>query len=257
MTPPSQAPDLIAKALNLDSSAVTTSMLRAYRSASVAGAPAEVLTLWLGLVPSSVVDDLQGQLKAANSAFYNQTGLLGELADQVDPSYPLVSLSSLSSASSGSNGAVGSGIHDADGEADEGDAASRKRRDIIIGVTVSVGGALWVGLVGYIYRRLRRKAKADIHRRMSMNPTLSGRNLAAVQLMAGHDARSAAAAGGAAGHSSGGRSSSVDLDARPSSFYAFDGASETASNGGSSRCVSLAFSSVVPRLPPTPLFPPF
>lgn len=212
------APDLLAKALNLESGSVTTSMLKAYRSASIGGEAADVLTLWLGHVPSGVVDDLQAQLKAANSAFYNQTGLLGELANQVDPTYPLVSLTSLAPTS---NGQSGSGFGDDAG--DEG--MSRKRRDIIIGVTVSVGGALWIALVAFIYRRLRRKAKADIHRRMSMNPTLSGRNLAAVQMMASQQA----------GGGGGGRSSSVDLDARPSSFYAFDGASDAASIGGSSR----------------------
>lgn len=201
-------------------------MLKAYRSASIDGAPAEVLTLWLGLVPSAVVDDLQAQLKAGNSAFYNQTGLLGELANQVDPSYPLVSLTSLAAAS---NGQSGSGT-----KAEDDGRAARQRRDIVIGVTVSIGGFLWICLVGFIYRRLRRKAKADIHRRMSMNPTLSGRNLAAVQMMAGHSAAGS-------GHSSGGRSSSVDLDARPSSFYAFDGASDSASIGGSSRCAPLPY----------------
>lgn len=205
-------------------------MLKAYQSAALAGGSAEVLTLWLGYVPTAVVDDLQAQLTAANSAFYNQTGLIGELAAQVDSSYPLASTAALASAASASSGS---------GSAD---GSSTRKRDIIIGVTVSVGGALWIALVIAIYRRMRRSAKADIHRRMSMNPTLSGRNLAAVQMMQERDGRQHH--GGAAG--GGGHSSSVDLDARPSSFYAFsppsagdrnDVASDTVSVGGSSRCV--------------------
>lgn len=217
LNPP--APDLLEKALNLNDSAVTTYMLKAYQSASLGGSTAEVLTLWLGYVPTSVVSDLQSQMSASNSAFYNQTGLIGELAAQVDSSYPLVSTSNLSSSSSSSSG-TSSGVGD-------------QKKDIIIGVTVSIGGALWVLLVVWIYRRMRRNAKADIHRRMSMNPTLSGRNLAAVQMMQERDR----------GH---GTSSSVDLDARPSSFYAFGAPrdertevqGDNISVGGSSRCVA-------------------
>ena len=72
---------------------------------------------------------------------------------------------------------------------------------------------MWVLLVVWIYRKMRRNAKADIHRRMSMNPTLTGRALANVNMMSQTSSGSVSGA-----HA---RSSSVDIDGRPSSFYAF------------------------------------
>lgn len=203
-------PKMLESALALNDSACSTVMIKAYQPASLNGAATESLTLWVGYVPTDVVPDLQAQIKAyPSSALYNQTGIPGELALQVDRSYPVLSNAAVATSSnSGANSASSSG------GSSNGGGLSDRDKDILIGVTVSVGGTLWLVLVVWVYRRMRRNAKADIHRRMSMNPTLTGRNLATVQLMTEPPMMER-------GHGDHARSSSIEIDGRPSSFYAF------------------------------------
>ena len=46
-------------------------------------------------------------------------------------------------------------------------SSSSRKRDIIIGVCVGIGGALWIALVYWIYRRVKRSNECAVHKRLS------------------------------------------------------------------------------------------
>lgn len=92
-------------------------------------------------------------IRTPSSPLYTQGGIVGQLAKQIDASYPLVG------AESDSGGASTESTTTA--------KSDKKRRDTIIGVCVGVGGALWVVLVIWVYRRVKRSHDESVHKRMS------------------------------------------------------------------------------------------
>ncbi|RSH90168.1 hypothetical protein EHS25_001502 [Saitozyma podzolica] len=177
-------PTLIATALNIDTSDVQTYGLQVYQPASSSG-NSSLLTQWLAYIPSDEFDTLNAYLKTQSSPLYNQTGLQGELAAQINTAYPL---SASSSTTSSSTSTSSSGL-------------STRTRDIIIGVCVGIGGLLWVGLVYWIYKRVRRSNERAVHKRLSEHMSMFG----------DRDERRVSMAPSVAGS---------DVDDRPSSFYA-------------------------------------
>lgn len=150
------------------------------------------MTKWVGYIPTAEVNNLAQYVKTPASPLYNQTGIPGELAAQLDASYPLVGSETTSTSSAVTN--------------TKSTSSDTKRRDAIIGVCVGVGGALWIALVIFIYRRVKSRHEADMHKRLS---TMTGGG--------------AMAGGGYIPEGRHSRTSSVaasEIDDRPSSFYA-------------------------------------
>lgn len=180
----------------LTASAVQTYALQAYSPAAVNGQSTALLTKWLGYIPTANVNDLAQYIKNPGSEIYTQSGIPGQLAAQIDSSYPLVGADATSTSNTPSN------------SASSGTSAATKRRDAIIGVSVGVGGVLWMILIYWIYRRVKQKHDENLHKRLSERYSQYGVGAAA------------------GGHVPGGRHSRTsslaasEVDGRPSSFYA-------------------------------------
>ncbi|KAJ9113182.1 hypothetical protein QFC22_006021 [Naganishia vaughanmartiniae] len=187
-------PLMIANALGIDESNVTTYALQAYSPAAVQGESTSVLTRWIGYIPTAKVTDLSSYIKTPSSPLYRQAGIAGQLAAQIDSSYPLTGSSTSASTSS-------------DPESSESESKSKNHRDIIIGVCVGVGGALWVALVFWIYRRVKRNHDANVHKRLSEHGSFVGNGMDGGYLPEGRHSRTSSLA-------------ASEIDARPSSFYA-------------------------------------
>lgn len=168
--------------------------MQAYSPAAVQGESTSVLTRWIGYIPTAKVSDLSSYIKTPSSPLYRQAGITGQLAAQIDSSYPLTGSSTSGSTSSGA-------------ESTDSKSKSNNHRDIIIGVCVGVGGALWVALVFWIYRRVKRNHDANVHKRLSEHGSFAGNRLAGGYLPEGRHSRTSSLA-------------ASEIDARPSSFYA-------------------------------------
>lgn len=195
-------PTLIANALNINASSVQTYGLMVYQPASWNGNEASLLTQWLAYIPSQYFSTLNAYLKTQSSPLYNQTGIQGQLAAQINTAYPLAASPTTAATQSPSDSAHSS---------------SSRTRDIIIGVCVGIGGLLWLGLVFWIYKRVKRSNDRAVHRRLSEHmSTFSGhqgqdyggtdeQNVIVI------DRQRASLVPSVAGS---------DIDDRPSSFYA-------------------------------------
>ncbi len=160
--------------------------------ATVNGAAPQYLTMWQGYIPSGAVDTLASYIQTPGSPLYRQSGIPGQLAMEIDPSFPLAGGTPSSSGTSSVT------------------KTSNKRRDIIIGVCVAVGSLLWIALGYWIYRKVKSNHEQHVHRRLSEHMSTYGTN-------------------GPTQHSSlmGGMRQSMassiapsEVDDRPSSFYA-------------------------------------
>lgn len=172
---------------------VTTYALQAYAPAATQGESTELLTKWLGYIPTDRVTDLTAYIKTPSSPLYRQAGITGQLAAQIDSSYPITGSSTTDSTTSS----------DANSEAD---SKKQSHRDVIIGVCVGVGGALWIALIFWIYRRVKRNHDANVHKRMSEHASFMG-GVAGGYMPEGRHSRTSSLA-------------ASEIDARPSSFYA-------------------------------------
>jgi hypothetical protein len=172
--------------LNISESEVLTYGLQVYQPASWDGDEASLLTQWLGYIPSDQFDTLNAYLKTQSSPLFNQTGIQGQLAAQINTAYPLSATTATTTTSSSSSTSSG---------------MSTRTRDIIIGVCVAVGGLLWIALIWWIYKRVKRSNERAVHKRLSEHMTMfderEERRVSMVPSIAGSD-----------------------IDDRPSSFYA-------------------------------------
>lgn len=150
----------------------------------------------MGYIPSDKVQTLASYVRVDSSPFYKQQGIPQQLAMEIDPTYPLTS--------------GGNSISSTNATAD----ASSKRRDAIIGVSVGVGGLLWIGLIFWIYRRVKQRHNETVHKRLSEHMTNTY----------GATATGAGRRSTGFGHSrQASRTSTLaasEIDDRPSSFYA-------------------------------------
>lgn len=187
-------PQVIASALNITEGDVKTYGLMVYQPASWDGTEASLLTQWLAYIPSDQFETLNAYLKTSNSPLFNQPGIQGQLAAQINTAYPLAASTGDTPSNSSNKSSGGS---------------SSKKRDIIIGVCVAVGGLLWVGLVFWIYKRVKRSNDKAVHKRLSEHMSMfDGGNHATYG--AANDNRLSRAVSVAAS----------EIDDRPSSFYA-------------------------------------
>jgi hypothetical protein len=110
------------------------------------------LTQWLAYIPSQYFETLNAYVKTPNSPLYNQTGIQGQLAAQINTAFPLAASNTVANPQS---------------SVDKSNSGSTRTRNIIIGVCVTVGGLLWIALVLWIYRRVKRSNEMAVHRRLS------------------------------------------------------------------------------------------
>lgn len=187
-------PSLIAGALNITQDEVKTYGLMVYQPATWDGQEASLLTQWLAYIPADHFETLNAYLKTTGSPLFNQPGIQGQLAAQINTAYPLA-------ASTGDNTRTDA--------PDGGDGDNNKKRDIIIGVCVGVGGLLWIALVVWIYKRVKRSNDKAVHKRLSEHMSMFD--------------GAGPATYGAADNRRNSYTPSIagsDVDDRPSSFYA-------------------------------------
>ena len=124
---------------------------------------ADLGTMWLGYIPSDLVDVLAAEIKAKQSKFYTgvPAGVAADLADRVNAGFSLRSV-----ADNNSNGGSSTG---GDGVTGATSAESRSRRDAIIGVVSALGAIALLVLVFLVYRSMKRRQQLA-HRRLSDPP---------------------------------------------------------------------------------------
>jgi hypothetical protein len=117
---------------------------------------AELGTLWLGYVPSSLVTTLSQEILAKQSSFYTgESNLVAlALASHVNSGFSIISVSDPNSGST-------------KGTSDDG----KSRRDVIIGVVTSLGAIALLVLVFLTYRVMKNRRELA-HRRLSDPPDI-------------------------------------------------------------------------------------
>lgn len=137
---------------------MSTYGLQVYQPASWNGDETSLLTQYMAYIPSECFDTLNAYIQTPSSPLYNQTGIEGQLAAQINTAFPLAAAASDTTPSSSSTS--------------EGSSSSKKKRNIIIGVCVGVGGALWIALVWWVYKRTKRSNDKAVHKRLSEHMTM-------------------------------------------------------------------------------------
>jgi hypothetical protein len=141
---------------------VKTLYLQAYVPATYKG-PEDVDklgTMYLGYIPSDLVNTLAAEIKVQSSQFYTgSTGIAQQLAQRVDSSF---SINSVADPNAGTDG-NGSGANKISGSTA---SSAKTRQDAIIGV-VSALGVVAVLILGYLIYRSWRRRQEFAHRRLS------------------------------------------------------------------------------------------
>lgn len=142
-------PLVLATALGIDSAAITTVSLAAYEPATFDGDASQILTLWLGHIPTQYVDALQAMISAANSPLYSQSGIQAQVANAINPTFDVKAYTSTLLATQNSDTSSTSTT-----SADSG----KKSKTIIIAVVVTFGIVI-LALAGYAaFRATKRGA---------------------------------------------------------------------------------------------------
>jgi len=189
-------PVIISTALEIDQSKVKTLGLEVYKPDPWDGTRSTLGTQWLGYVPQDQFATLQTYIATTSSPIYNQTDVAGQLAAQIDSTYPIGSVSNLK-ANANNNGTASA-------------KSSSRKRDIIIGVCVGIGGLLWIILVLWIYKRVKRANERTVNKRLSEHMSMFSGRTGENPNPFGDDRR----------HSNTPSIAASEIDDRPSSFYA-------------------------------------
>lgn len=188
-------PKLLSKALDIPFTSVKNLALQVYQGA---GQKEEQLgTQWLGYIPQDQFSTLEAYISTPSSPLYNQTGLAGQVAAQIDPSYPITSFMNKQAQST----------QTAHTEAQN----DKRKRNIIIGVCVGVGGALWAAISIWIYKRLKRSNERAVNKRLSEHMSMFSGQSGGAGGNPFQDNRRVSATPSIA---------PSEIDSRPSSFYA-------------------------------------
>ena len=188
-------PQLISGALHIDTAQVRTYGLMVYQPASWNGDEAALLTQWLAYIPSEYFSTLNAYVKTQSSPLYNQTGMSGQLAAQINTAFPLAATAATSTTSTTPSSTKSTGT---------------RTRDIIIGVCVGLGGLLWLALVVWIYKRIKRSNERAVHTRLSEH----------MSMFSGHQGPAYGARDDNRRASNAPSLAPSEVDDRPSSFYA-------------------------------------
>ncbi|EKM75539.1 hypothetical protein AGABI1DRAFT_132204 [Agaricus bisporus var. burnettii JB137-S8] len=163
-------PMLISTALRIPSDQVKTFALRVYIPDTYHSPndAAQLGTLYLGYIPSDLIDPLSAQIKVKSSAFYTQgpDDNSRALAQRVVPSYSLLSVSPNDDPGSG-------GPSDDSGNNNGSSDSGKTREEAIIGVVSALGSIALLVLGFLVYRSYKRRQQLA-HRRLSDPP---GENL--------------------------------------------------------------------------------
>ena len=130
--------------------------------------------MWLGYIPTSLVDTLAAEIKAPQSAFY--TGVPDDvaraLALRVNSGFSLLSVAD----PNGGSSSGGSGSGGAGGTKGTSAKSAQARQDAIVGVVSALGGVALLVLAWLAYRSWQRK-KELAHRRLSGSDDGEGREV--------------------------------------------------------------------------------
>lgn len=148
-------PQVLTSALSISSSDVKTYALQVQIPQGWSGDIDSLGTMYLAYIPQDQVDMLSSMLRATNSAFYQQPGIAGQLANLVVPSFSLLSVTPGSSSTT----TAGTGSSSSS-------STDKTRTDAIIGVCAAVGGIAALVAIWWIVRYVQRKQAAQ-HRRLS------------------------------------------------------------------------------------------
>lgn len=161
---------LIATALEIPSEQVLTYALQAHVPLTYKSpADAHLLgTIYLGYIPTELVEDLVNQIKAKNSRFYTAASdpRALDLAKFVNTGFSLTAIADPKQ--DGSNGG-GGGLVSSTGATSN----SKSRQDVIIGVVSALGAIAVFVLVFLVYRSLKKRRELA-HRRLSDPPDMAG-----------------------------------------------------------------------------------
>jgi len=121
--------------------------------------------MWLGYIPSDLVDVLAAQIKAKQSKFYTgvPSGVAADLAERVNCGFSLRSVADSGGANNSGGSTSGGAVTGASS------AESKSRQDAIIGVVSALGAIALLVLVFLVYRSMKRR-KELAHRRLSDPP---------------------------------------------------------------------------------------
>ncbi|KAF8959121.1 hypothetical protein BDZ97DRAFT_1705395 [Flammula alnicola] len=128
--------------------------------------------MWLGYIPSDLVDTLAAEIKAKQSKFYTGVGagVAQDLADRVNSGFSLLSVGDTGTGT-GSGG--GSGASNSITGATSSGGNSHSRQDAIIGVVSALGAIALLVLVFLVYRSMKRRRQLA-HHRLSDPPVMGG-----------------------------------------------------------------------------------
>jgi len=113
-------------------------------------------TTYLVYIPSDLVETLASEMRTPNSAFFQQDGIPGQLADRIIPN----SLVSVTNPSSGGV-PLSAGV-----DTSASGRSNKKRTDAIIGVCAAIGGIAALVGIWWLVRYYQRQQTAK-HRRLS------------------------------------------------------------------------------------------
>jgi hypothetical protein len=120
-------------------------------------------TMWLGYIPSNLVNTLASEIRAKQSIFYTGTSdPYRQLAAHVNPSFPINTVDGSTNNPPGTGGSGSGGTSSSSN-------SSKSRQDAIIGVVSAVGGITLLVLAFLIYRGVKRRREIA-HRRLSDAP---------------------------------------------------------------------------------------
>jgi len=121
--------------------------------------------MWLGYIPSDLVDVLAAQIKAKQSKFYTGVpgGVAADLAERVNSGFSLRSVADSGGANNSGSSTSGDAVPGGSS------AESKSRQDAIIGVVSALGAIALLVLVFLVYRSMKRR-KELAHRRLSDPP---------------------------------------------------------------------------------------
>ncbi|KAF8519386.1 hypothetical protein BU17DRAFT_47879 [Hysterangium stoloniferum] len=146
-------PSIIATALNVDVSEINTYALQVQVPHGWDGGdPSKLGTIYLAFIPTGQVPVLTGMIRTPSSQLYQLSGVAGDLANQIVPSFPVQSIDLVS-------------IPGMAPSSSSGRSSKIVRRDALIGVCSAVAIISGLVLVWWIVRHYQRR-KEKKHRRL-------------------------------------------------------------------------------------------
>jgi hypothetical protein len=153
-------PQAIASALGIPVDDVITYKLQVFVPTNYAGNADDLRTTYLAFIPTDLVPELQAQVTARNSGFYqNSSGPARQIANLVDPTY------SITSVANGPNSPnVGSPPPGVAPSSNLG-TSNNTRRNAIIGVCATIGGIIFLIGLWFAFDKAKQRREQS-HQRL-------------------------------------------------------------------------------------------